>query len=117
MLRWPRWIGVVCDDLEGQRAFYRDVLGLREVDAGDDYVMFDFEGRLLELLARTDAPQYDRRRVSVGFEVEDIHTERDRLLERGVEAVTGVEGGPESSQYWAYFRDSEGNLFELVQPA
>ncbi len=28
-LRWPSWIGVVCDDLEGSRRFYRDVLDFR----------------------------------------------------------------------------------------
>ncbi len=117
MLRWPRWIGVVCEDLQGQRAFYRDVLRLREIEASDDYVMFDVEGRLVELLARSEEPQYDRRRVSVGFEVDDIHAAREELIGRGVEPVTGVEGGPESTQYWAYFRDAEGNLFELVQRA
>lgn len=117
MLGWPRWIGVVCEDLQAQRSFYRDVLGLREIEAADDYVMFEVDGRLVELLARTDQPQYDRKRVSVGFEVQDIQAARDELIRRGVEPVTGVEGGPESTQYWAYFRDAEGNIFELVQRA
>ena len=76
---------------------------------------FDFGGRLLELLAKSPLPQYDRRRVSFAFEVDDIHSTRAKLIERGVEAVTGIEGGVESLQYWAYFRDAEGNLFELVQ--
>ncbi len=30
-LGWPVWIGVITDDLEGQRRFYRDVLGLKNV--------------------------------------------------------------------------------------
>jgi hypothetical protein len=28
-LQFPRWIGVVCDDYERQREFYRSVLGLK----------------------------------------------------------------------------------------
>ena len=76
---------------------------------------FDFDGKLLELLAKSPLPQYDRRRVSFAFEVDDIHTARAELIERGVEPVTDVEGGPQSLQYWAYFKDAEGNLFELVQ--
>ena len=114
-LGWPVWIGVVCEDLETQRRFYRDVLGLSELKAGDDWVWFDFEGKLLELLTKSPLPQYDRRRVSFAFDVDDIRSARSFLIERGVEPVTEIEGGPESLQYWAYFRDAEGNLFELVQ--
>ncbi len=115
MLGWPVWIGIVCEDLEAQRRFYREVLGLLELKAGEDWVWFDFDGRLLELLAKSPLPQYDRRRVSFAFEVNDIQSARAELIERGVEPVTDVEGGPESLQYWAYFKDAEGNLFELVQ--
>ena len=62
-LGWPVWIGVVSDDLEGQRRFYRDVLGLKELGAGDDWVQFDLDGRMLELLARSEEPQYRQRRI------------------------------------------------------
>lgn len=114
-LRWPVWIGIVCENLAEQRRFYRDVLGLRELKAGADWVWFDFEGKLLELLAKAPAPQYDRRRVSFAFDVDDIRSARSELIGRGVEPLTEIEGGPESLQYWAYFKDAEGNLFELVQ--
>lgn len=43
MLKWPVWIGVVCEDLEAQRRFYRDTLGLSEVRAGDGFVWFERE--------------------------------------------------------------------------
>ncbi len=91
------------------------LLGLKELKSGEDFAWFDFDGKLLELLAKSPLPQYDRRRVSFAFEVDDIHLARVELINRGVEAVTKIEGGPQARQYWAYFRDAEDNLFELVQ--
>ncbi len=115
-LGWPVWIGVVAHDLETQRRFYRDVLGLAETGAGQDWVQFDMGGhRLIELLARSEVPQYDERRVQVGFAVSDIRTAVAELEARGVERISEIEGGPESAQYWCYFRDPEGNVFELAQ--
>jgi catechol-2,3-dioxygenase len=115
-LRWPNWIGVVAEDLERQRRFYRDVLGFSEIAAGDGWVHFDLGfPNALELLQRNDEPQYDRARYQVGFAVDDIHSMRDALVARGVETVTEIEGGPEAQAYWCYFRDAEGNVFELSQ--
>ncbi len=114
--RWPNWLGVVVEDLEEQRTFYGNVLGLAESDAGEDWVQFDMGGpNLLELLRRSDRPQYDRSRFQPGFAVGDIHSARARLIEHGAEAITEIEGGPGSGGYWCYFRDPEGNVFELSQ--
>ena len=115
-LGWPNWIGIVADDFDAQRLFYRDVLGLRELDSGDDWVQFDLGfPNLLELLRRSDDPQYDRPRFQVGFAVADIREARRRLIEGAVEAISQIDGGPESGGYWCYFRDPEGNVFELSQ--
>jgi catechol 2,3-dioxygenase-like lactoylglutathione lyase family enzyme len=115
MLKWPVWIGVVCEDLQAQRRFYREALGMREVRAGDGFVWFELDGKLFELLQKSEQPQYDRRRVTAGFDVDDIHAARTELISRGVEPLGDIQGGPDARQYWAYFKDSEGNLFELVQ--
>jgi predicted enzyme related to lactoylglutathione lyase len=114
--RWPNWLGVVVDDLEEQRRFYRNVLGLAELDAGEDWVQFDMGGpNLFELLRKSDQPQYDRRRFQPGFAVGDIHAARARLIEHGAKAITAIEGGRGSGGYWCYFRDPEGNVFEISQ--
>ena len=112
---WPIWIGVVADDLDSQAAFYRDILGWRQTGAGADYVHFEVDGRLFEILARSSLPQYDARRVKVGFEVDDIEIARGELIGRGVEPVSGIEGGDGPGR-WAYFRDPEGNVFEIKEP-
>jgi catechol 2,3-dioxygenase-like lactoylglutathione lyase family enzyme len=113
---WPTWLGLVCDDLEAQRAWYGEVLGLRETGAGQDWVQFDLAGHTFELL-RVDRsrPQYDARRFQVGFEVAEIHSAREALTRGGARAISKVEGGLESGGYWAYFRDPEGNVFEVKQ--
>jgi catechol 2,3-dioxygenase-like lactoylglutathione lyase family enzyme len=115
-MRWPNWLGLVVRDLEAQRRFYRDVLGFRELDAGPGWVQFDMGWpNLLELLHRSDQAQYDRQRYQPGFAVDDIEAARDRLKGLGVEAISEVEGGPDHGGLWCYFRDPEGNVFELSQ--
>jgi extradiol dioxygenase family protein len=111
LLQWPTWIGVVVEDLEQQRRFWGDLLGRQEAAAGADYVQFDINGRTFELLQRSDLPQYDRPRFQVGFAVTDIQRAREDLIKRGVEPVTEIEGDVSS---WAYFRDPEGNVFEIT---
>jgi predicted enzyme related to lactoylglutathione lyase len=114
--RWPNWLGLVVDDLERQRRFYGEVLGLTEVDAAEDWVQFDMgDSNIFEILRRTTDPQYDRRRFQPGFAVDDIERARDRLLALGAEPVTELEGGPTSGGAWCYFRDPEGNVFEVSQ--
>jgi catechol 2,3-dioxygenase-like lactoylglutathione lyase family enzyme len=117
MLQWPTWIGVVCDDLEVQRAFYRDSLGLRETAVGDGWIHFDLPGGgLFELIQRDPSPQYEKPKYQVGFEVEDIRVARQELIDRGVDAISEIEGDePGSTNLWCYFRDSEGNVFEITQ--
>jgi len=51
----------------------------------------------------------------VGFTVDDIHGARDRLVARGAEPITEIEGGPGTPNLWCYFRDPEGNVFEITQ--
>lgn len=112
-LGWPTWIGVVVDDLAAQRRFYGDVLGFTELDVGSDWVQFDLgDARILELVQRSDRPQYDRTRYQIGYAVDDIEAARRALVTRGVEPVSDMEG---TSRRWCYFRDPEGNIFELKE--
>jgi catechol 2,3-dioxygenase-like lactoylglutathione lyase family enzyme len=115
-LGWPCWIGVVADDLDRQRRFYRDVLGFTEVAAGADWVHFDLgESRLLEIVRRSGQPQYDQARYQVGYAVEDIEDARAQLIALGVQPVSDLEGSSADGGRWCYFRDVEGNVFELKE--
>ena len=113
---WPCWVGVVAEDLDTQRRFYRNVLGLPELAAGPDWVQFDFgPAGILEIVQRSDAPQYDHARYQVGYAVADIESARERLVSRGVQQVSGIEGDADAGGRWCYFRDTEGNIFEIKE--
>jgi catechol-2,3-dioxygenase len=116
-LGWPTWIEVVADDLEHQRRFYRDTLGFRETGGEEGWVHLEVPGGgLFELIQRDPSPQYDATRFQIGFTVEDIHAAREELVRRGVEPISQIEGEESgSSNMWCYFRDAEGNVFEITQ--
>lgn len=117
-LEWPCWIGIVAKDLDEQRRFYREVLGFIELSAGPDWVHFDLgRGNLLELVERSGDPQYDRIRYQVGYAVSDIQSARDELIARGVEPISAIEGDAGARGRWCYFRDPEGNVFEIKECA
>jgi catechol 2,3-dioxygenase-like lactoylglutathione lyase family enzyme len=115
-LRFPSWVGVVCANLAAQRRFYRDVLGFRENSEGNGWVQFEVgQGLTFELVAQSEDPEYDAPRFQVGFSVDDIAEAARELRARGVEPVTEVKTGSDGSSQWAYFRDGEGNVFEITQ--
>jgi predicted enzyme related to lactoylglutathione lyase len=108
-LDWPVWIGVVTENLEAQRRFYREALGLRELEAGADWVQFDMGSRrLLELLAKSDLPQYSERRCQVGFAVDDIRATVEELLARGVKQVQRSRAAPDQASTGATSRTPRG---------
>jgi catechol-2,3-dioxygenase len=112
---WPSWIGIVCDDLAAQLSFYREVFGVQEAAKGDGWVQFEFGDRLLELIQRDESPEYERARYQVGFAVGDMEKSRRRLLGAGAEQISSIQGGADLSGPWCYFRDPEGNVFELKE--
>ena len=115
-LRFPRWIGVVCDNFDKQRAFYGEVLELRERAGDDDWVQYEMgPGVTFELLRRSADLEYDSPRYQVGFVVDDIQVARAELLARGVEAVTDIKEASDGTSSWAYFRDAESNVFEITE--
>jgi catechol 2,3-dioxygenase-like lactoylglutathione lyase family enzyme len=104
-------VGVVVDDLQRMAAFY-EALGVPRTQGDAESVQLDLDGRTFEILQRSDEPQYDRRRFQVGFDVADIEATRAALIAAGAEPISDILGG---DNRWAYFRDPEGNVFEITQ--
>jgi hypothetical protein len=54
VLGWPTWIGVIVEDLEGQRRFWGDLLGVSEDHSGPDFVDFELgDWRSFEVIQRS----------------------------------------------------------------
>ncbi len=101
-LAWPGWIGVVAEDLEKQRAFYREARRFRDTAASGGWVHLEVPGGgLFELIRREPLPQYDAERYQVGFTVNDIRAARAELIRRGVEPISEIDGEESgSSNLW-----------------
>jgi len=111
---------VYATDYEAARAFYRDVLGLREVENGafrldDDGMLLLFDptessrpGRMVPSHGPTGASH-----VAFSVGEGELDAWRDRLVEHGVELEQDQDwqrGGARS----LYVRDPAGNSVELV---
>jgi catechol 2,3-dioxygenase-like lactoylglutathione lyase family enzyme len=107
-------MGVVVEDMERMAAFY-EALGIPRLDAGDGWIQLDLDGRTFEILERSALPQYDARRFQVGFDVADIKVAREAVIAAGAQPISEIEGSPDSPNRWCYFRDPEGNVFEITQ--
>ena len=114
---------VASTDLERAHAFYGDVLGLRRVDASPFANVYDAGGTRLRVtrVDRVAAAPY----TVLGWTVPDIRAALDDLSARGVavERFPGVEHddagvwtGPGGARI-AWFRDADGNMLSLTQPA
>lgn len=117
---------VFVDDLEGCRAFYRDVLGFTETFTDSVSVAFRVDEHDFVLLKTSEAAQMiSAEAVSLGHpgghrvllcaHATDIDATYDALREKGLVFIK-----PPVDQDWgrrtAYFADPEGNLWELWQP-
>lgn len=112
-LNWPTWIGLVVDDLEAQRRYYRDVVGLKERRVDEGAVDFEVGPNLFELVAKSARMQTAHRGFQIGFAVANIAAVRAELISRGIEPVGDIESF--NGMSWCYFKDPEGNLYEITE--
>jgi catechol-2,3-dioxygenase len=112
-LNWPTWVGLVVDDLETQRRYYRDIVGLKERRVDEGYVLFEVGLNMFELLAKSSSPQFAHRGFQIAFAVVNMAAVRAELISRGIEPVGDIESF--NGMYWCYFKDPEGNLYEITE--
>jgi catechol 2,3-dioxygenase-like lactoylglutathione lyase family enzyme len=129
----PHHVALSVGDLDAVAGWYREVLGLRDVVKypigadGGKAIMLERDGFAVELFwspgSRPRVPPADpimalaqRGLTHVGLVVADVRETYEELRHRGVTFVVPpteyVEGVPV-----AFFRDPEGNLFELFPAA
>ena len=112
-------------DIDRARAFYREKLGLRAVDAPGDAEDLTFEGAdgtMLYVYAKEGGTKADH--TAAGWLVEDIEEVVAELRERGVvfeqydrpDLKTNELGIAEvAGERAAWFKDSEGNILAITE--
>jgi catechol 2,3-dioxygenase-like lactoylglutathione lyase family enzyme len=100
------------DDIEASAAWYRDVLGLREVADFGDWREFEVGGERFAVDSGTPATEIPNAVVS--FRVADLDAAVAELAARGIAPAHGiVDAGPTR---FVTLADPAGNLVQLSQP-
>jgi len=100
--------------------FYRDVIGLAVRIEGDGYVEFDLDNTKFSLFERSKLPELIGREGGttpcgeIGFLVDDVDAEADRLRGLGVELLTGPVDRPWQERT-LHIADPDGNAIEYAQ--
>jgi catechol 2,3-dioxygenase-like lactoylglutathione lyase family enzyme len=128
-------VGLSVADLDEQRRFYREALGMTEVD--EEFAMPEAhvrstilrspDGLKIELIERGGStPQefgdpYDGAGTQGYFHwalyVEDLDATFANILKAGASEVSAPASAVRPGARFAYVKDPEGNLLELIQPA
>jgi len=99
-------------------AFYRDLLGFRQVDLGLGSAVLESGDARIVLRRVVDMPPVDRRLIHLLLEVPDVQAAYDELLLQGVEFVhrPRVVSRFQELELWsAAFRDPDGHGIALTK--
>ena len=106
--------------LERSMTFYRDVIGLKVRIEGDGYVEFEMDNTKFSLFERSKLPELIGREAGkapcgeIGFIIDDVDTEAERLKGLGVEILTGPMDRPWGERT-LHISDPDGNIIEFAQ--
>lgn len=128
-------VGLSVADLDAQRRFYADALGLTEVEERfampearvRSAILRAANGLKIELIERADsvrqefADAYDGAATQGYFHwavyVEDLDNAFATMLAAGAREVSAPAAAVRPGMRFAYVKDPEANLIELIQPA
>jgi methylmalonyl-CoA/ethylmalonyl-CoA epimerase len=109
-------ISIIVHDLPRATRFYRDALGLPLLFTAPNLAFFDCGGVRL-MLGPAETPELDHPSSILYFRVPDLKAAHQRLVDQGVEIVAPprlIAPMPTHDLWMNAFRDSEGNILELM---
>ncbi len=122
---FPIHATVAASDIERAKAWYQDKLGLTPKKEGMGSLWYEFSPGTWLLVYPTGAAG-TAQNTQAGWAVKNIEAVMEQLRARGVEfedydmgemkTVNGLIDVPGQGKA-AWFKDSEGNIFELSEPA
>lgn len=117
MIKGFSFASVWSSDVNNLLPFYRDTLGLKPTTETEGFVVFAGpNGAAFGLGSHSEVSgkNQDSARHMVGFDVDDIQAEFQRLKSQGVEFIE--EPNDQGGGFWlATFKDPEGNLVQLYE--
>lgn len=108
------------ESLRRSVTFYRDVIGLQVRIEGDGYVEFEMDNTKFALFERSKLPGLIGREGGnapcgeIGFLIEDVDGEAERLRGLGVEILRGPVDRPWHERT-IHIADPDGNIIEFAQ--
>jgi len=108
------------ESLERSVTFYRDVIGLQVRIEGDGYIEFEMANTKFSLFERSKLPGLIGREGGdppcgeIGFLIEDVDQEAERLRGLGVEVLSGPVDRPWHERT-LHIADPDGNVIEFAQ--
>jgi catechol 2,3-dioxygenase-like lactoylglutathione lyase family enzyme len=111
-------ITVLVADLPRSVAFYRDMLGFREVDGGETSTVLASGGTRVVLRSTREFGPVNRRVVHLNLEVDDVHAGYAELKSRGVRftyAPRPVNRSATLELWAAAFKDPDGHGIAITQ--
>jgi catechol 2,3-dioxygenase-like lactoylglutathione lyase family enzyme len=111
-------VTLIVSDLQRSRRFYRDTLGLSELDSSPASAVLASGDARVVLRRVADMPPVDRRVVHLNLEVPDVYEAYERLRADGVEFVHRPRVVPQGEQLElcsATFRDPDGHAIALTR--
>jgi len=128
-------VGLSVADLDAQRRFYAEALGLIELEEHFEMpeahvrsaILRAGNGLKIELIERggSEPQEFDGPFDGAGTQgyfhwavyVDDLESAYAAVLDAGAREVSAPADGVRPGMRFAYVKDPEGNLLELVQPA
>ena len=110
-------ISIIVHDLPRAIAFYRDTLGLPLLFTAGNLAFLDCGGVRLMLGPAETPPELDHPSSILYFRVSDLTAAHQRLVDQGVQIVAPprlIAPMPSYDLWMNAFRDSEGNIMELM---
>ena len=108
------------ESLERSVTFYRDVIGLKVRIEGDGYIEFEMANTKFSQFERAKLPGLIGREGGdgpcgeIGFLVEDVDQEAERLRGLGVQVLSGPVNRPWHERT-LHIADPDGNVIEFAQ--
>jgi lactoylglutathione lyase len=108
------------ESLRRSTTFYRDVIGLNVRIEGDGYVEFEMDNTKFSLFERSKVPGLIGRQAGeapcgeLGFIIDAVDAEAERLKGLGVEILTGPIDRPWGERT-LHIADPDGNIIEFAQ--